>query len=506
MFILFLVLHLTSCLLSTLATTTTTTTTCNDRRPTSDQRRFISTTVDTHIAAVVKDLQVQNHTLLACVFANTLPNTLDTTVLQAATTPNDTSFVITGDINAMWLRDSMNQVLPYMSFAKQDPHLQQMLAGIVNQQTLLILADPWANAHNLPNLAGSSPNVNDQTTYPGFGPSRSNAMVPGIYERKYELDTLCAFLKISRTYYEATSDLVPFQNAQWIEAVRAVVTVMKDMQEPTSVAYVQAGGATYQFQRQATEPTDTLLHGVGHPGAFTGMIRSAFRPSDDATTFPFLVPANAMAVVELRKAAAVVQALTSRGERLSNDVKELNDLANVIDHGIQTYGIGYHPTTGKKMYAYEVDGYGNMYFADDANVPSLLSLPYLGYVKASDPVYAATREFVWSTQNPWFFSGKAGEGIGGPHVGFNSIWPMSIIMKALTTDDTTEIQACLMTLLEATASTGLMHESFDKDDSSSYTRPWFAWANSLFGELIMKVYSEEQHRGFLYNAKRISVQ
>jgi meiotically up-regulated gene 157 (Mug157) protein len=121
-------------------------------------------------------------------------------------------------------------------------------------------------------------------------------------------------------------------------------------------------------------------------------------------------------------------------------------------------------------------------------------------------VYAATREFVWSTQNPWFFSGKAGEGIGGPHVGFNSIWPMSIIMKALTTDDTTEIQACLMTLLEATASTGLMHESFDKDDSSSYTRPWFAWANSLFGELIMKVYSEEQHRGFLYNAKRISVQ
>lgn len=390
------------------------TTACTDRRPILSSRRFTSTAVNSQISSIVANLQKNNQTLLACIFSNTLPNTLDTTVLQAATSPNDTSFVITGDINAMWLRDSMNQVLPYMSFAKKDSNLQQMLAGLVRQQTLLILADPYANAHSLPNIAGPSPNVNDQTTFPGFGPSRSNAMVPGIYERKYELDSLCSFLKLSRTYYEATLDTAPFNNSKWMQAVQLIIQVMKDMQSATAVSVVQNGGATYQFQRQASEPTDTLLHGVGHPGAVTGMVRSGFRPSDDATTFPFLVPANAMAVVELRKTVAIVQALIvkvkvkakvkAKGERLSelfDTVKDLNELADTIDTGIQTFGIGSHPITGTKMYAYEVDGYGNMYFADDANIPSLLSLPYLGYLEATDPIYQATRDFVWSKNNPW---------------------------------------------------------------------------------------------------------
>ena len=276
----------------------------------------------------------------------------------------------------------------------------------------LILPKPTRPSLDLRSPSARSPNVNDQTTFPGFGPSRSNAMVPGIYERKYELDSLCSFLKLSRTYYEATLDTAPFNNSKWMQAVQLIIQVMKDMQSATAVSVVQNGGATYQFQRQASEPTDTLLHGVGHPGAVTGMVRSGFRPSDDATTFPFLVPANAMAVVELRKTVAIVQALIVKvkvkakvkGERLSelfDTVKDLNELADTIDTGIQTFGIGSHPITGTKMYAYEVDGYGNMYFADDANIPSLLSLPYLGYLEATDPIYQATRDFVWSKNNPW---------------------------------------------------------------------------------------------------------
>ena len=469
-------------------TTTHATVQCQNRRPTA--RRFVSSAVDAHIQTVASKLTALNQTLLACIFSNTLPNTLDTTVLQAATSSNETTFVITGDINAMWLRDSTNQVLPYLQFATADRNLQHLLAGLVRQQAQLILADPYANAHNLNDIAGPSPNINDQTTVPGFGPSRSNAMVPGIYERKYELDSLCAFLKLSNEYYTATKDLQPFQHPSWTQAVELVLQVMKDMQSSTEQQYVQPGGATYQFQRQASEPTDTLLHGVGHPGAFTGMVRSAFRPSDDATTLPFLVPANAMAVVELRKVVLVLTALVKSGGRLADVIQDASTLATAIDQGIQKFGIGVHPLTGDKQYAYEVDGFGNMYYADDANIPSLLSLPYLGYVKASDPVYVATRKFVLSNNNPWFFKGTAGEGVGGPHVGLNSIWPMSIVVRALTATDETEILDCVDLLVASTASTGLMHESFNKDNVNDFTRPWFAWANSLFGELIMQVYAK----------------
>ena len=484
---------------------------CQNRRPAPFKRRFASTAVDNQIEKVVNDLISKNQSTLACIFANCLPNTLDTTVLQYSTKPNGTTFIITGDINAMWLRDSMNQVLPYMDFLSSDSQLKLMIEGLILKQTELVLADPYANAHNIPDIAGPSPNVNDQTTYPGFGPSRSDAMVPGIFERKYELDSLCAFLKLSNEYYTVTKNLKLFQSAQWVQAVELVLKVMKDMQSSTAASFVQDGGPTYQFQRQAFAPTDTLLHGVGHPAASTGMVKSAFRPSDDATTLPFLIPANAMAVVELRKTATIIQALmhscdgkgssdcdgissssiTFSKKMLNGLSDEMMLMAKTIDAGIQKFGIGVHPLTGMKQYAYEADGFGNMYYADDANVPSLLSLPYLGYVDATDSIYINTRNFVLSPNNPWYFSGKAGAGIGGPHVGINSIWPMSIIMQALTSSDSEEITNCVELLIDSTANTGLMHESFSKDNVGDYTRPWFAWANSLFGELVLKVYNSK---------------
>jgi meiotically up-regulated gene 157 (Mug157) protein len=293
-----------------------------------------------------------------------------------------------------------------------------------------------------------------------------------------------------------------------------VLSVMRTMQSSSAEEEVKPGGPTYQFQRAASEPTDSLLHGTGFPGARTGMIRSAFRPSDDATRMPFLVPANAMAVVELRAIARVLNetsrfgahgggrkgssssssssnhdnhnnAYSARALALASDALAL---AKEVDAALQTHAVVTHPTTGKTQLAYEVDGFGNMLFMDDANVPSLLSLPYLGYFRSNnDPLYQSTRASVWSGDtNPYFFSGSAGEGIGGPHVGLNMIWPMSIIMRALTSDDATEVQGCVDTLLATTGGTGLMHESFEKDGAGSYTRPWFAWANSLFGELIVR--------------------
>eukprot|EP00039_Didymoeca_costata_P016476 m.297373 g.297373 ORF g.297373 m.297373 type:complete len:266 (+) comp16399_c0_seq2:95-892(+) len=222
---------------------------------------------------------------------------------------------------------------------------------------------------------------------------------------------------------------------------------------------------------------------------YTGMVRSAFRPSDDATLYPFLVPANAMAVVELRAVAAMLKSITPKlnpSLPVAKLLGNMSKLANDIDNGIKTAGIV--TRNNAQQYAYEVDGYSNAYFADDANVPSLLSLPYLGYVNSSDKVYKQTRDFVLSPSNPWYFSGNAGEGIGGPHVGLNMIWPMGIIMRGLTSTNETEITHCLTMLKNSANGFGLMHESFNKDSAGDFTRPWFAWANALFGEFILKIY------------------
>lgn len=441
--------------------------TCEDRRPAPADRKFVSPAVDAFIAKVQREL---NNSVLACVFGNTLPNTLDTTVDERGSAAG--SFIITGDIDAMWLRDSTNQVAPYYRFAGADPGLRAMLKGLVRTQTQQVLADPYANAHSDPAKAGPSPNAKDATTAPGFGPSRVASMVPGIYERKYELDSLCAFLKTSRLYYGATGDRTPL-DATWERATGVAVAVMEAMTESTAADAARPGGPAYLFQRSAVEPTDTLLHSVGTPARANGMIRSAFRPSDDATTYQFLVPSNAMAVVELRAVAPLLASRALRNRTLA--------LAASVEAAIERRA----PRNG--VLAYEVDGFDNYNFMDDANIPSLLSLPYLGY---NSDAYAKTRAFVLSAANPWFFSGAAGEGVGGPHVGSGKIWPMAIIARALTSEDDEEIAACLETLVASTAGTGLMHESFDANDAADFTRPWFAWANSLFGELVIRLRAE----------------
>jgi meiotically up-regulated gene 157 (Mug157) protein len=215
-----------------------------------------------------------------------------------------------------------------------------------------------------------------------------------------------------------------------------------------------------------------------------------FRPSDDATTYAYLIPSNAFAVVSLRHLAEMQTAIKQN----KAFADECTALANEVDAAIKKHAIVKHPKYGK-IYAFEVDGFGNYLMMDDANVPSLLSLPYLGYVSAKDKIYQNTRKFVWSLDNPYFYKGKAAEGIGGPHVGPDMIWPMAIIMKALTTDDEAEIAECLRMLKHTHGGTGFMHETFNKDNPAKFSRSWFAWANTLFGELLINI--EKEHPALL---------
>ena len=222
------------------------------------------------------------------------------------------------------------------------------------------------------------------------------------------------------------------------------------------------------------------LQGYGYPVNPVGLICSAFRPSDDATIYSFLIPSNLFAERSLRQAAEMVR-IIHKDAALSN---ECIQLADEVKLAVQKYGIASHPKYGR-IYAFETDGFGNHLFMDDANVPSLLSLPYLGCVKATDPLYLNTRKFVLSDSNPFFFKGKVAEGIGGPHVAMDMVWPLSIIMRGLTSSNDAEVKQCIQTLMKTHAGKGFMHESFHKDDPSNFTRSWFAWANTIFGEFIL---------------------
>lgn len=230
--------------------------------------------------------------------------------------------------------------------------------------------------------------------------------------------------------------------------------------------------------------------GYGNLTRPVGLIHSIFRPSDDATIFPFYVPSNWFAVVSLRQLAEMTD--TIRPDAAFS--KECRALADEVETALKKYAVYDHPTHGK-IYALEVDGYGNRLLQDDANVPNLLSLPYLGAMPATDPIYKNTRRFVLSADNPYFFRGEAGEGIGSPHTLINNIWPIGVTMRALTSTDPTEIKQQLQMLKRTHAGTGFMHESFDKDNPTQFTRKWFAWANTLFGEMVLKVAAE--HPGIL---------
>ena len=435
------------------------------QRPAKADRLFVSKVIDKEIIRVKKLL---TNAKLAWMFENCFPNTLDTTVRYRKTDGKDDTVVYTGDIHAMWLRDSAAQVWPYIQFANNDEALKSMLAGVIRRQMMCINIDPYANAF----LDPHDPNPDHQWM------SDKTDMKLALHERKYEIDSLCYPLRLAYEYWKVTGDASIFDE-EWLKAMENILKTFKEQQR-------KENNGPYKFQRNTERQLDTMNNnGLGNPVNPVGLIVSCFRPSDDATTLQFLIPSNFFAVTSLRKAAEILTAV-NKDEATA---QQCIDLANEVEGGLQKYATYNHPKYGT-IYAYEVDGFGNQYLMDDANVPSLLAMAYLGDVDVNDPIYQNTRNFVWSKDNPYFFKGSAGEGIGGPHIGYDMVWPMSIMMKAFTSQDDEEIKACIKMLMDTDAGTGFMHESFHKDDATNFTREWFAWQNTLFGELIIKLVNE----------------
>lgn len=431
-------------------------------RPEPLKRTFVSKAVEEEILKIkglIKDPK------LSWIFENCFPNTLDTTVRFNIKDGRPDTFVITGDIDAMWLRDSSAQVWPYLPFAKGDEELKLMIKGLIYRQLECILIDPYANAFN--DGPVGSHWMSDMTK-----------MKKELHERKWEIDSLCYPIRLAYFYWKLTGDTTVFDE-KFEKAMQLVIQTFQEQQR-------KENNGPYSFMRVSQNQGSTLLNsGFGSPVNPVGMVFSGFRPSDDATIFGFLVPSNMFAVVSMKQLKEIIESTGSAKTLLPSCKKLIAE----IDQAIRDYAIVKHPTFGK-IYAFEVDGFGGQNLMDDANIPSLISIPYLGYTSESDPIYQNTRRFLWSKSNPYFFKGAKGEGVGGPHVGMDYIWPMSIIMKGLTSNNKKEIQECLTQLVNTDAGTGFIHESFHKDNPSKFSRKWFAWVNTLFGEFVIKVSKE----------------
>ena len=438
------------------------------KRPAPGARQFVSPSVEHEIGrvtALIADPQ------LAWLFQNCLPNTLDTTVFMGEAAGQPDAFVITGDIPCLWLRDSAAQLRPYLHLARGDSQLTTLYRGLIRRHARCVLIDPYANAFMRDPTARSNLDWSkvDQTE-----------MKPGVAERKWEVDSLCYVLRLGYDYWQASGDTQPF-DATWHAAAKLIVATFKTQQRRTDPG-------PYRFQRRSEQPTETLLAGTGVPTRKTGLIHSGFRPSDDACTFPCNIPGNLFAVATLRELASLAEAVLHDAALAT----EARGLADEVEAAVYKHGTMLLPD-GRQVFAYETDGYGNHLFMDDANVPSLLGLTYLRCVRADNPLWQATAAAVWSEANPWYFSGRAAAGVGGPHIGERQIWPMSIIVRALSSSDDAVISGALKTLRNTHAGTGFIHESFNQDDPARYTRKWFAWANGLFGELVTKVAAERPH-------------
>lgn len=437
------------------------------RRPSPKDRRFSSPAVEAEIARVSAQIHDPE---LAWLFANCYPNTLDTTVEIGMQGNQADTFILTGDIPAMWLRDSSAQVWGYLPLAKDDAALQRLFRGLIARHARSVLIDPYANAFSRDPGARQSPLywvAQDLTT-----------MRPGVAERKWEVDGLCHVIRLAWGYWRQTGDTAPF-DSDWHRAAQSIVATLRAEQR-------KDGTSVYRFQRSNPNPDDTvMLNGMGAPTRKVGLIHSMFRPSDDACVYPFLIPANLFAVQALRWLADLVGNVL-HDAALANDALAL---ASEVEAALEQHGrmvpAGQDPANA--VLAYEVDGFGNALFMDDANAPSLSSLSYLRCAGPDLALFRRTAARCWSADNPYFFAQGGNAGIGGPHVGTGMIWPMSLMIRALSSDDPHVVASCIAQLKTSHAGTGFMHEAFEAGNPNHYTRPWFAWANGLFGEMVISL-------------------
>ncbi|KAI9641003.1 hypothetical protein NHQ30_010430 [Ciborinia camelliae] len=398
------------------------------------------------------------------IFQNSFPNSLDTAVkwrgYAANNSEEELTFLITGDIDAMWLRDSANQMQSYLTLLKKDSShdsLASLYRGVINLQARYIIEAPYCNSFQAPTESGILPQQN-QAKPDNFFPPQSNNIV---FECKYELDSLAAFLEISANYYEATGDVSFFRKFNWVSAIETIISTTEALLISTYSANGSVNASPYTWQRETTSSTETQSNsGVGNPvQEGTGLVRSAFRPSDDAQ----------------------IMARIYGQQDLAN---HMHNFASSIRAAITKYGIVNDPTYGK-VYAYEIDGFGSANRMDDANIPSLLSAPFLGYLSANDTIYQNTRKFVLSKDNPYFMRGPIINAIGGPHVGPGRAWPMASIIRILTSSSDSEITSTLKEIVSSTDGLGLIHESISSFDQHQWSRQWFSWANGLFGQMVL---------------------
>lgn len=392
-------------------------------------------------------------------FKASFANTLETTVKVE---PDETTFLLTGDIPAMWLRDSTAQMRPYLVLAKEDPNLRKLITGLVKRQFDFINKDPYANAFN--EKANGAGHQSDHTNF--------NAQRDWVWERKYEIDSLCYPVQLAYLLYKNTGEIRQFDK-NFHTGIRKIITVFK-----TELHHEHS---PYQFTRDTERQEDTLTNdGNGSPLAYTGMTWSGFRPSDDACQYGYLVPSNMFAVV-------ILGYIISLSKEVFHDTRlmqEAQDLRDTISQGLNDFA-KIKNRDGQEIWAYDVDGLGNQAIMDDSNVPDLIAAPYLGFCDKNDTTYLNTRKMILSPENPYYYEGKFAKGLGSSHTPENYVWPIALAMEGLTTDDKLEKERILNTLVATDAGTHLMHEGFDVNDPSKFTREWFSWANMMFCELVM---------------------
>ncbi|CAF0757687.1 unnamed protein product [Rotaria sp. Silwood1] len=463
-----------------------------------NKRQFTSPAVESLIEEIQKNIKNKE---LAWLFENCFPNTLDTTVdfdEKAASEKKPDTYVITGDIDAMWLRDSSAQINLYLPLMNQDKKLRQLIEGVLLRQCIFIQRDPYANAH-----------YKDTNRISEWKHMDKTEMRAGVHERKWELDSLCYVLRLMHSYWkEVNYDLSFFrENEQdFKKTIRIILQTMKEQQR-----FNESGPYSYQRQGHPSDPS-------GQKAKPIGLIHTFFRPSDDLQTFPYLIPSQFFAHHTLKLLLEFVKKLEWTNDFNDDILKLISNLHDIlfddkIVNNQETLITFKHPKYGL-IYSYEIDGFDNRNLMDDSNIPSLLSLPYLcpDDISSKHPIYQNTRKFVLSSDNPWFFKGNLLEGnyshlsvmicsiyffsqkgVGGPHCGKSMVWPLAIIMRGLTTTDDDEIRFCLEMLQKSHGNTGFMHESINVNNPMHYTRSWFAWANSLFGEFIWKLYREKPY-------------
>lgn len=403
-------------------------------------------------------------------FKNCFLSTIESSVQQE----NDKVHIITGDIEAMWLRDSSCQVHHYLPFMKDEETVQKIVRGLIKTQQKYIQIDPYANAF-----------LKDEDVEREY--YDTTIMKPYVWERKFELDSLCYPIKLIYEYYQYSGDKSIFDD-EFLQMVETIINVLliEQHHENSSYTFERDMAKVWNLRR-----SETLQNkGKGFNTNYTGMIWSGFRPSDDACTFNYNIPGNMFCSQVLGYLIEILKKFFSNKTNLINTIDQLKF---EIDYGIECFGTTYHPKYGK-VYAYETDGFGNHKLMDDANVPSLLSVPYIGYDNLDSDIYNNTRKFILSFDNPYYYRGKKLSGIGSAHTWKHYVWPMSLSIQSLTSEDMNEKKKLLEMIINSDDNTNYCHESVHVDDDSKYTRSWFCWANSLFAEMVDDIYNNSKEK------------